>query len=343
MVADTLDNLARYIGLHPHLDLAIKALDGMDLHSLPDGPLDLHIEGVHGSLMTFDLGAGGLWEAHREHVDLQVVLGGEERIHWAPLGAIKGWSGHDPEKDILQSADSCPGSPLHLKRDMFAIFFPGDAHRPGIGQGQGRKAVIKIKAQAGPAAPGHPMRHLGSRTLREGRITLRPFRLDDAQAMFDNWCADHRVSDRLIWDRHPDVAFTRSLLKIWVAGYENPWQYKWGIEVDGQLVGDLSVVALNNHKQYCELGYCLAYDLWNQGIMTQALKMALRYLFLEVGFERIALKHLLDNPASGRVMQKAGLQLEGVLRRSERHKHGRLEDVALYAALRADWLAAHPG
>jgi len=72
--------------------------------------------------------------------------------------------------------------------------------------------------------------------------------------------------------------------------------------------------------------------------MTEALKKVMSFLFVQVGFRRIILRHDVINPASGRVMQKAGLKAEGCHRQEIRRKDGSYADIIQYAALKDEWL-----
>lgn len=340
MITDTLANLPRYRGLHPYLDLVMDELERMDLHSLPDGRHQIMEDIAHVNLSTHALGQGGMWEAHQEYIDLQLVLEGEETLRYIPLDALADCSGYDCDQDIILSRDPQPGSQLTLTAGMFALLYPGEAHQAGIGQGRLRKAVFKIKATAVHPKQQSPLNHQGTQVLRSERLTLRPYVAEDAQAVYDNWCSDPRVAEKLTWNVHPDVGFTKVLLNLWIADYTRPNFYHWGIEMDSQLIGDIAVVSHDEMRVLsCAIGYCLAVDFWGQGIMTEALKTVMRYLFEVVGFNRIVLNHIPDNPASGRVMQKAGLRYEGVLRQAMMHKNGKLMDYVYYAALRDEWLA----
>jgi [ribosomal protein S5]-alanine N-acetyltransferase len=77
-------------------------------------------------------------------------------------------------------------------------------------------------------------------------------------------------------------------------------------------------------------------DWWGQGYATEAARAVLRYGFEELKLNRIYAHHMTKNPASGRVLEKIGMQREGCLRQMIR-KWGVLEDVVLYAILRQDW------
>ena len=158
------------------------------------------------------------------------------------------------------------------------------------------------------------MQSIGTRTIETERLLLRRFRIDDAQEMFDNWAKDGRVSEFLTWSPHISSDFTRQLLEGWSAAYEDLNTYNWAIEFEGKTIGGISVVRLNTRHEYAELGYCIGYDYWNRGIMTEAAGAVIDYLFAEVGVNRVGISHAVKNPGSGRVAQKCGLTYEGTKR-----------------------------
>ena len=180
------------------------------------------------------------------------------------------------------------------------------------------------------------LKHSGSPDLYTRRLHLRRYRLEDYRAMYDNWTSDPEVARYVNWGCHASPEITRGLVEMWVEGYESPTVYRWGIEMNGELIGDISVVLWNEDNESCEIGYCLCRRFWNQGIMSEALRRVIAYLFETVGFHRIALCHDTANPASGRVMEKCGLKKEGVFRGFKKRKDGSWMDVAWYAILSED-------
>lgn len=339
MISDTLERLTQYYGMHPHLDTAIRFLMDTAAAKLPDGRHEIDGDRAFVNVMRTTLGDGGTWEAHHNYIDLQLALEGTETIAWAPVEQINDFSGYDAQKDIMVSSDPQKGSPLVLKPGMFGLFFPSDAHQPGIGTGQGRKAVVKIKADA-RIEQEEDKQHIGTQPITTPRLVLRRFEQGDAQAMFDNWCSDPEVAKTVTWDVHPNVAFTQALLDEWVKSYTFNTTYHWGITLDGELIGDIATVSHSPRNNSCAIGYCLSRKHWNQGIATEALIGVMRYLFKQAGYQRIVLHHELINPASGRVMQKAGLQFEGIMRRTYPCK-GHMVDLAQYAALDDEWISHH--
>jgi RimJ/RimL family protein N-acetyltransferase len=85
-----------------------------------------------------------------------------------------------------------------------------------------------------------------------------------------------------------------------------------------------------------EMSFWLAVDAWGQGYMSEAVQAVVRYGFEGLGLNRLYAYQMLRNPASGRVLEKNGFKLEGLLRQRVR-KWGQFEDVALWAILRQQW------
>lgn len=86
-------------------------------------------------------------------------------------------------------------------------------------------------------------------------------------------------------------------------------------------------------------GYWLGVPYWGRGYMTEALEEILRFGFEERGFRRLEACHFIDNPASGRVMLKAGLTQEGV-QKLRVMRAGELYDRAIYGIIDEEWRAA---
>ena len=85
-----------------------------------------------------------------------------------------------------------------------------------------------------------------------------------------------------------------------------------------------------------DVGYCIGKAYWGRGIMPEALKAVIKYLFEEVGLNRIAACHDVNNPKSGRVMDKAGMKLEGIWRRAGKNNLGICDEV-WHSIIRAEF------
>lgn len=94
---------------------------------------------------------------------------------------------------------------------------------------------------------------------------------------------------------------------------------------------------VDNKLEKCEIGYCIGKAFWNQGIVTEAFKAIIKFALEEVGFNRITGRHHIDNPASGKVMEKCGLQYEGHLRQILKNKFGEFVDCKYYSILKDEY------
>ena len=181
--------------------------------------------------------------------------------------------------------------------------------------------------------------HKGTRIITTERLTLRPFKLSDAEDMYNNWANDPEVARFLTWPAHEHVGITKEILSIWCGQYEYDNIYNWAIELNAekQAIGGISVVAKSEDDLSCEIGYCISKTLWGKGIVTEAFKAVIDYLFLEVEMNRIVARHDTNNPASGRVMKKSGLNFEGVSCELKR-RGSDFYDLANYAITKRQYL-----
>lgn len=181
------------------------------------------------------------------------------------------------------------------------------------------------------------LKFIGTQDIKTERLLLRRFRESDAQMVFDNWASDKVVTKYLTWPAHRSVEVTKNTVNRWVKEYENPTCYHWAITLKNteDVVGDI-IMRVNEDELRCEIGYCLSRKCWNKGIMTEALKALIKFGFEVVGYERIESYHDVENPASGRVMQKAGMHHEGTLRRYAFRNDGVLGDCEIYAIIKDD-------
>lgn len=185
------------------------------------------------------------------------------------------------------------------------------------------------------------MKHLGTVRIETARLVLRPFKIQDAQAMYDNWANDSQVTKYLTWQPHRSVEETRRILAEWTAQYEKPDYYTWAIawkDDEDQVIGSIAITALDVDVESADIGYCLGRKWWRRGVMTEAFSGIISFLFEEVGLNRIHARHDTENPNSGRVMEKCGLKKEGVLRQADRNCQG-ICDACIHGLLASEYFA----
>lgn len=173
--------------------------------------------------------------------------------------------------------------------------------------------------------------------LSTPRLTLRPMTMRDAQDIYDySW--DKEVARHVLWDAHRSVADSRAYLRFILRQYREGMPSSYGIVLKetGRLIGTIGFMWMNTENSTVEVGYSLARDHWNKGLMTEALRALIDMAFTHLKLHRIEAQHATANPSSGRVMIKCGMQKEGTLR-GRIYNKGKFVDVDLYAILREDW------
>ena len=180
--------------------------------------------------------------------------------------------------------------------------------------------------------------HKGTKVIETERLILRPFTMADAEPMFRNWASDDEVTKHLTWPTHESVEISNMVLSDWTSHYGEPDFYNWAIvlkENGPEPIGSIAVVRIDNKVDGATMGYCMSRAHWRKGIMAEALTALIAFLFDEVGFNRIEADHDIENPASGRVMQKSGMTFEGTSRQGGHNNRG-IIDLCHWAILRSD-------
>ncbi len=183
------------------------------------------------------------------------------------------------------------------------------------------------------------LRHSGTVRIESERLLLRRFLLQDTQAVYNGWTSDSRSSLFMRWQPHTSAKETHAMLETWVSQYSNPAFYQWAIELKQThaLVGTIALFTVNEQDRCGDVAYCIATEHWSRGYASEALSAVLYFAFSRENYNRVEAYHAVENPASGRVMEKAGMVCEGVAREKYRSNRG-FEDCRMYAAVRRDIL-----
>lgn len=174
-------------------------------------------------------------------------------------------------------------------------------------------------------------------TLETPRLRLRKLNMRDAQDIFD-YSQDPQVARFVLWEAQTSLSDARSYIRYMLRKYRLGEPASWGIEwkETQKIIGTIGFMWIQRDNAAAEVGYSLSRAYWNRGIMTEALREILRYGFRSMNLNRIEAQHETENPASGAVMRKCGMQREGTLRQRLLNK-GKFVDVELYAILRRDF------
>ena len=180
-------------------------------------------------------------------------------------------------------------------------------------------------------------KHKGTKQLSTAHLTLRPFAPQDAESCLRNWAADEEIYRYL--SAQPQTA---DEVQDWLSSadeaYADPRTYYWAIEEthSGEVVGELFVGNFGTSSRRCKMDWKIGTAFQGKGYAAEAARAAIEYLIREVGFHRIEAKCCTENTASERVMQKLGMNKEGILRERFCGKDGRWHDLAEYSLLAHD-------
>ena len=182
------------------------------------------------------------------------------------------------------------------------------------------------------------MKNCGTQRIETDRLILRRYVIEDADAMYKNWAPDSEVTKFLTWQPHSSVEVSRGIIENWLKEYSDEKYYQWAIVLKdngNEPIGDISVGQMNEDISMVHIGYCLGRAWWRRGIMSEALKAVMDFMFDTVEVNRVESRHDPMNPNSGKVMQKCGMKYEGTLRSADRNNQG-ICDACYYALLRSE-------
>ena len=164
--------------------------------------------------------------------------------------------------------------------------------------------------------------------IRLERCTIREWRMDDAPSL-----AKH-ANNRRVWlglrDAFPHPYTIEDANRFLQGSVAGAPRKNFCIEIDGVAVGGVGLRPGEDvHRHTAEFGYWLAEEFWGKGIMTEVVPAFVDYCFKEFSLNRIYAEPFSNNPASARVLEKAGFVLEGRLRKNV-VKDGKVVDSLLY-------------
>ena len=144
-------------------------------------------------------------------------------------------------------------------------------------------------------------------TLKTERLLLRPWRQSDLSDFYAYASVDG-VGQMAGWAPHKDLEESRNILTRFIEGKKT-----FALEYEGHVVGSLGIENYNEEKlpdlaplRCREIGFALAKEHWGKGLMPEAVRAVLRYLFLEVGLDAVTCCHYDWNRQSARVQEKCG-------------------------------------
>jgi len=170
-------------------------------------------------------------------------------------------------------------------------------------------------------------------TLQTLRLNLRPFDLSDAKEV-QRLAGNAMVAATTATIPHP---YPDGVAEEWISSHGKAFEcgvaVDWAIEIQSskQLIGCISF-GVNKANCRAELGYWVGEDYWNHGYCTEAARAAINYAFITLKLNKVTSRHIAENPSSGKVMIKAGMTQEGILKK-DFLKNGKFVDMVVYGIL----------
>lgn len=172
--------------------------------------------------------------------------------------------------------------------------------------------------------------------LTTDRLLLRKPRLADARPLFAAYTADPEVVRYVTWRAHESAADTRRFLEHCLKEWAEDRSYPYVICPKDAPEAPFGMIHPRRRPNGVEFGYVLAKAEWGKGTMTEALKALLDWTLAQPEIWRAQAFCDIENVASARVMEKAGMSFEGLLRGYSVHPNRALapRDCKLYAKIR---------
>ena len=143
--------------------------------------------------------------------------------------------------------------------------------------------------------------------LETNRLLLRPLTVEDAKAVFV-WVSDERVTKYMPYQTYTSIIEVRTWLSS-LQSENNAYNFGFVFKENKLLIGSGHIGYSNENKSW-EFGYNIRHDYWNRGIATEATKCMMKYAYEVFGARDFCARHAVDNPASGRVIEKCGLTFD---------------------------------
>ena len=146
------------------------------------------------------------------------------------------------------------------------------------------------------------------------RLVLRKPRPEDAPAIFEGWAQDKEVTRYLTWRPHERIEQTNEFIQRCLSAWEHQTRFPYMVTLKeaGQVMG-----MIDPHIEGPKLGigYGAARAFWGKGYMTEATRAVIHWAFQQPSIYRVYATTDVENVASRRVLEKVGMQCEGILRK----------------------------
>jgi ribosomal-protein-alanine N-acetyltransferase len=166
-------------------------------------------------------------------------------------------------------------------------------------------------------------------------LILRKPRKEDASAIHTAYAQDPEITRYLTWRPNKDLEETAHHVELALSLWDEGKAYSYAITLKSS-DSVIGMIALHPENFRVGIGYVLARPFWGRGYMTEAARAVTNWLLEQPDVYRVFAICDVENPASARVMEKAGMIREGILRRNSMHPNVSNEprDSYIYAIVK---------
>ncbi len=147
--------------------------------------------------------------------------------------------------------------------------------------------------------------------LETERLVLRPIKADDVKTIFDCWMQDEDVSRYMCWKASSDINEANEFVSFELGNLDKDSWNRWIIELKGtnEVIGTC-LIFFNDEEENWDISYNLGKRYWGNGYTSEAMQTVMMYAKDVLKIQECIAVHAVENPASGRVMEKLGFRYE---------------------------------
>ncbi len=176
-------------------------------------------------------------------------------------------------------------------------------------------------------------------TFETDRLILRKIHPKDIQDIFD-YAKNPNVARYVTWEPHQTLTDSKKLidyaLSSYLKGSLEPMALILKDDPAQKVFGTVGLIAASPKNRTYELAYAISEEHWGKGLVVEASKPLINYVFKNFAIERLQCRCEILNPQSARVMEKLGMEYEGTLKASMFIK-GKARDMHMYSLVRSDF------
>ena len=146
------------------------------------------------------------------------------------------------------------------------------------------------------------------------RLMLRQPRMGNARIIFESWAQDSEVTRYLTWRPHQRIEQTQEFIQSCIRAWESETRFPYMITLkkSGEVIG---MIDPRIEGPKIGIGYVAARAHWGKGYVTEATRTIIDWAFQQPSIYRVYATTDVENIASRRVLEKVGMQCEGILRK----------------------------